>query len=100
MSIAPLSSTVTATPALSGSAPPAAPANNPATPNVFQQLLHNANEAQQAADQNLQQLVQGQTDSLQSVIMSAAKADLSFRLLLEIRNRLIDSYQEIMRMQV
>ena len=34
------------------------------------------------------------------VMLSVAKADLLFRLVLEIRNRLTDAYQEIERMQV
>jgi flagellar hook-basal body complex protein FliE len=32
--------------------------------------------------------------------LAVAQADLSFRLILELRNRLSEAYQEIMRMQV
>ena len=42
----------------------------------------------------------GQTDNLHSVMLAVAKADLSFRTILEVRNRLTDAFQEIMRMQV
>jgi flagellar hook-basal body complex protein FliE len=63
-------------------------------------LLKEANTQHVQADQSVQQLVTGQTDNVHDVVLSMAKADLSFRLLLEIRNKLMDSYQEIMRMQV
>ena len=63
-------------------------------------MIQSANQQRIAADQAVEQLASGQTDSVHNVVMSAAKADLSFRLILEIRNKLIDAYQEIMRMQV
>ncbi|MEZ6116625.1 MAG: flagellar hook-basal body complex protein FliE [Pirellulaceae bacterium] len=76
----------------------------PTDGNSFAQLiaekLGEANLQQQQADQNIQQLMSGEADSVQDVVLSVAKADLSFRMLVEIRNKLIESYQEIMRMQV
>ena len=63
-------------------------------------LLQDVNAQQLQSDHSLQQLVTGETDNVHNVVLAVAKADLSFRLVLEIRNRLIESYQEIMRMQV
>ena len=63
-------------------------------------MVGGANAQQLAADKAIEQLASGQTDSIHNVVVSAAKADLSFRLILEIRNKLMESYQEIMRMQV
>jgi len=37
---------------------------------------------------------------LHEVMVSAAKADISLRLLVKIRNKLVEAYQEIMRMQL
>lgn len=67
---------------------------------VFSKLLDGVNQPHVEADQAFQQLVTGESDSVHGVVLSMAKADLSFRLMLEIRNRLVESYQEIMRMQV
>lgn len=67
---------------------------------VFANLLNDVNQPQVAADQSLQQLVKGETDNVHDVVLSMAKADLAFRFVLEIRNRLVESYQEIVRMQV
>lgn len=55
---------------------------------------------QHQADAAIAQLATGQSDNVQDVVMTMAKADLTFRFALEIRNRLLESYQEIMRMQV
>jgi flagellar hook-basal body complex protein FliE len=68
--------------------------------NNFAKLLSNANEQQLTADKAVNELADGSNTSLHNVVLSAAKADLSFRLVLEIRNKLIESFQEIMRMQV
>ncbi len=67
---------------------------------VITQLIQDVNDQQLSADQSVRDLITGEADSVHGVVLSAAKADLAFRMVLEIRNRLVDSYQEIMRMQV
>ena len=74
-------------------------AKKPAGQNLFERILTNANQGQQASDQAIRDLVAGDTDSIQQVVMSIAKAEMSFELFMEIRNKLIDSYNELMRMQ-
>jgi flagellar hook-basal body complex protein FliE len=63
-------------------------------------LLNDANTQQVQADSAVKGLALGQTDNLHNVMLSVAQADLTFRMILEIRNRLNDAYQEVMRMQV
>jgi flagellar hook-basal body complex protein FliE len=67
---------------------------------VVNDLIGYANGQQVTADRAVQDLALGKPDNLHTVMLSVAQADLSFRLFLEIRNRLTDAYQEIMRMQV
>lgn len=67
---------------------------------LFKKVVGQANDQMQEASSSVEQLAQGKSDDLQNVVMSMAKADLSFRFILEIRNKLMDAYQEIMRMQV
>lgn len=58
-------------------------------------------DQQQATVQNdLKDMVSGEATSIHDIVLNASRADLAFRLVMEIRNRLISSYQEIMRMQV
>jgi flagellar hook-basal body complex protein FliE len=75
------------------------PAESPFN-NLIDRLLGQAAGHQAEADQAVEKLALGQTDSLHGVMLSVAKADLSFHMILEIRNRMTDAYQEIMRMSV
>ncbi|MFK7818279.1 MAG: flagellar hook-basal body complex protein FliE [Planctomycetaceae bacterium] len=64
------------------------------------EMVNEASAQHQQADTSVKQLMSGETDNLHEVVLDAARADMSFRLLVEIRNKLMDAYQEIMRMQV
>ncbi len=67
---------------------------------LVERLLEGASTQQLNANQAVRDLALGQADSLHNVMLEVAKADLAFRLVLEIRNRLTDAYQQIMQMQV
>ncbi|MCA9187137.1 MAG: flagellar hook-basal body complex protein FliE [Pirellulaceae bacterium] len=67
---------------------------------LIKEKLQNVNTQQLEADKAIQDYASGETDDVHNVVVSVAKADLAFRMVLEIRNRLIESYQEIMRMQI
>jgi flagellar hook-basal body complex protein FliE len=62
--------------------------------------LGEVNELQQQADQAIQQLVGEGKGDLQDTMIALEKADVSFRLMMQIRNKVLEAYQEIMRMQV
>lgn len=62
--------------------------------------LGEVNELQQKADQAIQQLVGEGKGDLQETMVALEKADVSFRLMMQIRNKVLEAYQEIMRMQV
>jgi flagellar hook-basal body complex protein FliE len=63
-------------------------------------LVTEANQQQLKSQDGVRQLIAGETDSIHDVVLTTSRADLAFRLMMEIRNRLIASYQEVMRMQV
>ena len=52
------------------------------------------------AEQSLAQLATGQSNNLHQVMLDLEQAKLSFQLALQVRNRLLEGYQEIMRMQI
>ncbi|MEO0650961.1 MAG: flagellar hook-basal body complex protein FliE [Planctomycetota bacterium] len=53
-----------------------------------------------AAEALPEQLVSGQLESFEQLAAQVKRADLTFRFSLEIRNRLVDAYREVMRMTV
>jgi flagellar hook-basal body complex protein FliE len=46
------------------------------------------------------ELLTGQTDDMSGLLLDATKAELSLNLALQIRNKVVDAYNEIMRSQV
>ena len=62
--------------------------------------LDQVNDLQTQADKAVVDLAAGKMDNLHQVVAAVNEADLSFRLMMEIRNKLLDAYKEIMHMQV
>jgi flagellar hook-basal body complex protein FliE len=64
------------------------------------QMVSEVNSKQVAAGQSVTALQSGQNVPLHKTMIAMEEANVSFQLMVEVRNRLLDSYQEIMRMQV
>lgn len=54
----------------------------------------------QASQVDLQRLAAGDAQNLHHVMVRLEEARIGFQLLLQVRNRLLESYQDVMRMQV
>ena len=67
----------------------------------FVDMVKNAiarvNDEKNEADRNIEQLAKGKT-GIHETMISIQKADISFRLLLQVRNKAMEAYREIMRM--
>jgi flagellar hook-basal body complex protein FliE len=61
-------------------------------------LLSQVNSQVQEADQMTDQFAMGKTDSLHEVMVATEKSSISLSFLLQIRNKLLEAYQEVMRM--
>jgi flagellar hook-basal body complex protein FliE len=61
-------------------------------------FLSQVNTQVQDADQMTDQFASGKIDSLHEVMVATEKSSISLSLLLQIRNKLLDAYQEVMRM--
>jgi flagellar hook-basal body complex protein FliE len=68
--------------------------------NVLGQMVQDVNAKQMAAGESVNGLLTGQGVSLHQTMIAMEEANVSFQLMVEVRNRLLDSYQELMRMQV
>ena len=58
----------------------------------------NVDDQLKEADRKTQEFAVGKNHNLHEVMVSSEKANISFRLLLQIRNKLMEAYQEIIRM--
>ena len=62
--------------------------------------LESVSEAEFAADSIAQDIATGGEASVQELMTSMTKAQLSVDLLVQVRNKAVEAYQEIMRMQI
>ncbi len=93
--------------ALGGAAlqqPQKQPALKPGEGSAFNEVLKKAiaevNGLEKEADRQIVALATGKANNIQEAMIALQKADISFKTLMEIRDKLIQAYQEIMRMPV
>ncbi|QDT11168.1 flagellar hook-basal body complex protein FliE [Planctomycetes bacterium K23_9] len=90
-----------------GGSPPVAPTtavspnkkSEGASDNPFEKLLTETVQDQKSSEAAVADLVAGKNDNVQQVVMQVVKSEMSFQLFMEVRNQLIESYNELMRMQ-
>ncbi len=78
----------------------AAAANGADFGDMVSQGLGNVNQQLLVSQTDLQQLAAGNVQNLHQVMIRLEESRLSFQLLLQVRNRLLEAYQDVMRMQV
>lgn len=66
---------------------------------VLKEAIEEVNRLQFEADKAIKDLALGKGD-LHETIIAVEKAEISFRLMMQIRNKLIKAYEEVMRMQL
>jgi flagellar hook-basal body complex protein FliE len=64
------------------------------------QMVSDVNAQQKVSAQAVSALQSGQNVPLHQAVIAMEESNVSFQLMVEVRNRLMDAYQEIMRMQV
>jgi len=67
---------------------------------VLMDSLNEVNRLQTEADKGVQQVLTGETENVAEVLAAVNKAGIAFDLLMEVRNKLVDSYKGIQQMQV
>lgn len=93
------------------------PALIPSEPNITQPLQENiapnegftdylsrsideVNELLGSADKSAREVAVGKAENLHDAMITMEKAETAFKLLVQVRNKVIDAYQEVMRMQL
>ena len=68
--------------------------------NILLEALDQVNSMQSQANEAVQQLVTGGDVNPAEVLTSLQKADISFRMMLQIRNKLVQAYQEVNNIRI
>ncbi|MEM8781676.1 MAG: flagellar hook-basal body complex protein FliE [Planctomycetota bacterium] len=94
-----------------GIAPPRPPAgpdgtghagatNGPEFKDVLLQNLKQVDALQQEAQTAIEDVVAGKRDDMAAVLTAKQKADVAFQMLLQVRNKMMDAYEEVKQIRV
>ena len=67
---------------------------------LLKQALQEVNQASTQADVEARNLMTGQSADMHTAMLAVQKADLSFQMMMAVRSKLIDAYNQVMRMQM
>ena len=67
---------------------------------MLKESVEKVDALQKQADAAIDDLVVGNSKDIVQTMIMMEKADTSFRLMIQVRNKIIQAYEEIMRMQV
>jgi flagellar hook-basal body complex protein FliE len=67
---------------------------------LMRQSFDQVNEYQHQADKAIGELVAGRSKNIHETMLTLERADTSLKLITQVRNKVLDAYREIMRMQV
>lgn len=67
--------------------------------NLLKEAIQQVNDVEKGSQGELQKYLSSESD-LHSVMIALEKADLSFQVMMQVRNKIVQAYQEIMKTQV
>ena len=67
---------------------------------ILQSALGDVNEKQKTADTALGQIATGQVKDLHQAAIAIDKAEISMKVMLEVRNKAINAYKELLKTQI
>ena len=67
---------------------------------MLKNMVHDTNQAQAAGDKAVESLQAGSAQHLHEVMISVEEAEISLKMLVQMRNKAMAAYEEIMRMQI
>ena len=85
-------------------APAAGPGKVSGTEKSFGEFLteslRQVDDLQKGADAAVEQMAKGDGPGIQEAMIAIEKADVAFKLMMEVRQKILDAYQEVIRMQM
>lgn len=77
-----------------------APADKRSFGQVLGNIVKDVDNLHKNAEKTTDKLLTGELEDVHQVVVAMEEAETSFRLLMEIRNKMVDAYREVMKMQV
>ncbi len=67
---------------------------------ILKDAISTVNQVQKESNQEIEKLMTGESQDLHATLIAVQRADLSFQMMMQVRNKIVQAYQEIMRMTV
>ena len=78
----------------------ASPQSGPAFGSVLADAIGRVDQFQQNAQSSIGKFLSGEDEEVHKVALATEQASMSFDLFLQVRNKVVSAYQEVMRMQM
>lgn len=78
----------------------APPQDGPGFKELLTTQIEQVNALQKDAEAAVEDLASGQRDDLEGVLLATQKADTAFRMLLQVRNKMMEAYEEVKQIRV
>jgi len=72
----------------------------PSFKDTLKDFVSDVNEMQKKADNSIQKMVSGEITDVHQVMSTVEEANVAFNMMMEFRNKVMDAYQEIMRIRL
>ncbi len=89
-----------AAPSLAAPATPALGSSGTSFKDVLSGAINEVESSRASATENVNRFLSGEGDDLHSTILSSQRADLEFQMFMQVRNKVVSAYQEVMKMQI
>lgn len=96
----PVSAAAAPAPELDMARPAASQDARPGFADHLKASLNLTNELQATSHTAMQELAAGQNGNIHETLLAMNKAEVAFKMVMQVRNKLLNAYQEVMRMQV
>ncbi len=64
---------------------------------VLQDAINDVNKLQNESDQKIASLLKGESQDLHATILAVQQADTSFKMMMQVRNKIVEAYKELSR---
>jgi flagellar hook-basal body complex protein FliE len=66
---------------------------------TLKSAISQVNDLKDSSDQKVAELVQGDRQDVHNVMIAVEKADIAFQLMMQVRNKIVNAYQEVSKLQ-
>jgi flagellar hook-basal body complex protein FliE len=67
---------------------------------LLKDAISTVNDLSQKSNMEVQKIITGETDDLHTAVIAMQRADVSFQMMMQVRNKIVQAYQEVLRMPV